>query len=840
MEILPLRQQAPEEMMESLEALSRQQASHERLRMRYGGKALNLARLIAGGFNVPDGFVISSHIFESYAVAGSQKSDGKDTDFHSIEFEPSFREALRGALSQISSPCWAVRSSSSDEDSQAHSFAGLQESVIGVTDFESCLEAIRTVWMSFFSRERLLYPIDASLDGAVPSMGVVIQSYIEAESAGVVFTHHPMKGAEAMLINVSSGQGAVVNGKACESLTVSRTAEEAIELPGTLTATQVRTLTETAARIEAYFGAPQDIEFAFSGDRLYILQSRDIVRQQAEKHVLYSNVNVGEALSGVCSPMTWSVGMSIAEKGFETIFSTFGLSIPKGYTFVTTFNGHIYLNISEILSVLTQVPFIDASGFGKIAGIKDLEAYTDVIERLPRSYFIRQLPRTCRHLFSMQKQLRHLSSRAETFRSRRDALLSLDLTQMNRAQLKSAFERLDALFFDCAYDMLEASAVFLGSYILCSSLLDKFNVTDDESPEAYLFSGLLNVQSAAPGLMLLQMSNDIRRFKPLTEVFLSAQNFDDIASFRAKTSYMEGGESFWRSYDEFMKQYGARAHQEAELANPRWREEPSFLFRVICTHLKSPNSPSPERVADETRAERENHTNAFRDMLSHRMRPFFRSILGWAQKNARLREEWRAYVVDVLGLYRRFYLAAALRLVAEGLLARPEDIFYLTHREFCAWLDDPKALLSARLRVMFRRARHETYLQTLPLPETFLTHPNRCKEPPNDASHHLLRGIPASPGCVRAKVRVARTLEEASALEYGEILVTEMTDVGWTPLFLVASAVLTQKGGSLSHAFVVAREYGVPAVVSIPHLLDVLKTGDVVTVSGQKGLVSLM
>lgn len=809
-------------------------------RRMYGGKGYNLARLIHGGFDVPLGFILSTEVFESEIDRALRQNPDKSVTevVEHIAFSDEFECALRRALDETPGRCWAVRSSSTDEDTSCHSLAGLQESVIGISTYEECLSAIRRVWSSFYARERLLYPSNASLSGEVPAMAVVVQGFVESETAGVVFTHHPFEGARSMLINVSHGQGAeVVEGRTGESLTIERRADVHYRASECLNEEQIQRLCRVSEAIERAFGCPQDIEFSFAHGQLYILQARDIVLRGDEKNTIYSNVNVGEALSGVCTPMTWSVGMSIAKRGFETIFSTFGLTAPESYTYVSTFYGRIYINVSEILSVASQIPFLDTSLVGKVAGIKKIDDFVARIEPISARHFLHHLPQSLLRLMGMQRHLKHLPERENIFCRQRDALRSLSLDDLTHEELRGAFETLDEVFYDCGCDMLSAAACFLASYVLCAAFLRKSLNVSGESPESYLFSGLLDVRSAEPGFELLNMANEIRKHEALQAVFLGTESFEDMSAFREKTERLPGGESFWQNFDRFLLRYGSRANQEAELANARWSEDQGFLFQVICAHLKSSQRLCADDLSRNVRDERQAHTAEVGGELSHFLRPMFQKLLKWAQRNARLREQWRAYVVDTLGLYRRFFLASSSRMVREGILDSVEDVFYLTYEEFKQWLRDPGGLRQARLLVQFRRARQRAYEMAGGLPDTFMTHPNRCHEREASARGRVLYGLPASPGCVRARVRVLDSIDEASSLEYGEILVTRSTDVGWTPLFLVASAILTERGGPLSHAFVVAREYGVPAVVSIPNLLESLKTGDFVTVSGQKGIV---
>ncbi|MBQ9396092.1 MAG: hypothetical protein IJU23_11360 [Proteobacteria bacterium] len=810
-----------------------------RLRHQFGGKGLNLGILVHGHFPVPDGFVIPTDIFIEYInnIIKKYPSDTVQDCISKLEFDSEFIQALESAMAAVPVQKWAVRSSSTDEDSQTHSFAGLQQSVIGVDSIQSCLEAIRTVWKSFFARERLLYPIQNNLSAPVPAMAVIVQAYVDSETAGVVFSQHPMEGKGTVLINVSHGQGAnVVDGKAAESLTLSTSDIDKDCASECLTTRQIRHLIQTAEKIETCFGRPQDIEFAFENNRLNILQARDIAENlHIDDRTLYSNVNVGEALSGVATPMTWSVGMYIAQMGFDCIFASFGLKFPKNYTFVTTFNGHIYINISQFLSVANQIPFIQPALLGKIAGIKALGDFAFNIEHLSRKHFLLNLPKSIAELVKIQSNISKLPQKAETFEKERDALFNINLKSASSTEIQSTFNRLNDLFWSCSFDMLSAAGAFLASYIVCSQFIDHFDETESNELEQYMFSGLLDVQCAAPGLALLDMASVIHNYPDLTAAFIEEESFQNMDDFINRIRPLEGFDEFETLLQRFMQLYGARANQEAELATPRWRENPRFLFRVIRAHLKSGIQTDAKNIVNSVSSDREKHTDDFHSTLSAVMRPVFKKLLEMTQKNSRLREKWRSYVVDVLGLFRKFFLEVAEQWTRKGILLSPDDIFFLTYDEFLAGIHEPP--VHAPFWVAFRKARHEACLSACVLPDTFVTHPNQCSEPAEIAGSRVLYGIPASPGCVRAKVRVARTLEEAADLEYGEILVAPSTDVGWTPLFLVASAILTERGGPLSHAFVVAREYGIPAVVSVPGLLSCLKTGDIVRISGRLGTI---
>ncbi|MCL2326471.1 MAG: PEP-utilizing enzyme [Proteobacteria bacterium] len=820
----------------------------EAYREEFGGKAINLAFLHQSGCHVPPAFVIPTGDFLAHAMRALQACDDVSNPrqvLAHMTFEPAFVAELKEWFDRMM-PCrLAIRSSSTDEDTSAHSFAGLQESVLDVATFPACLEAVRKVWQSFYARERLMYPSQAPLDGPIPSMAIIVQVFVASTAAGVIFTHHPLEGKRAVLINVSRGSGAHVvdaTAKASESLCIVRNPKDRTLLlkTKTLSHRQIHELVETALAVERLFGTPQDIEFAFDNDNLFLLQTRDIVAKchGPGPNQLFSNVNVGEALSGVATPMTWSVGMSFARHGFETMFQAMGLGIPPHYSFVTTFFGHIYLNISELVSVAHQIPFMRRDILAKISGIPQLTDLNFDVQPLSRAKFIREFPISVLRLAKTQSRILSLSRHAEAFVRTRDAFMKRSIEHASQAALIQAFDELNAMFHACGSDMLCAGSNFLASYILVSCTLSHMG-EDAAELEPYLFSGLLDVQSAEPGLELLDIANAAKPHAPLVQAILAFDSSHPATDFLESLRALAGGQSFLERFNGFLERYGARANQEAELANPRWREDPRFLIQVIQGHLRT-EQHSPQRRAGQAQHKRRNKTHQTHGYILPGLRMLFKRLLQWAQRNARLREQWRSYVVDCLAAFRHFFLACAKRMHADGLLAQPGDVFFLSLEEFRQWLNDPNALQDARFRVAFRRARHQAFLEAPRLPDTFALHPNLVTSPANNTPVTELRGIPASPGNVRARVRVIRDLEQdVPHLVHGEIIVATSTDVGWTPLFLLASAILTERGGPLSHAFVVAREYGIPAVVSIPNLLNTLKTGDMVTVIGQKGIVQI-
>ena len=240
---------------------------------------------------------------------------------------------------------------------------------------------------------------------------------------------------------------------------------------------------------------------------------------------------------------------------------------------------------------------------------------------------------------------------------------------------------------------------------------------------------------------------------------------------------------------------------------------------------------------------------------SRRFRPGCRlssgSLLDFTRKNARIREFLRARVVDTLDMYREFFLDCGRRLVAIDAIREREDIFYLRYDEIRAWMKDPAHAGSFKLRVLLRRALHKAFSAQSDPPNAFVLEGEEIvgeqeylrrqqmvdSYEESSASAREIRGLPGSAGKATGRARVIRDPNENAELEPGEILVAPYTDVGWTPMFLTASAVVMSLGGPLSHSCIVAREYGIPTVVNAHDACEVIEDGDLITVDGDQGVV---
>lgn len=844
-----------------------------------GGKAHGLARLVRADLPVPRAFVVTTRAFlriVAPAVRGLTNAQDIAARIREVSIPAYLEGEVAEALEWLGVGPYAVRSSATGEDGRTSSYAGQQASYLGSEDLASVLTRVRDVWASAFADASLVYHGQVSLEAVPPTMAVLVQRAIPARAAGVCFTANPVSGqSDEIVVSAAPGMGeSVVGGGPSDTWYLRRrdgtvrhyeVAEKAERLvmqegdthaeplaadersAATLSTADLQRVYQLAVQAEAVFDAPQDVEWVLGDEGgLWLVQSRPITgapRETDGRRVsVWTNANVGEALPGVGTPMTWSIIRGFSRRGFEAAFGALGLDVPEEYALVGSFYGRVYLNLTQFASVITQIPLMQPETLLELAGGPKVEQLEGGYETHSTRGFLLRLPFTVPRIVAAQVGLPLIGRQwARHVRARRDSFFARRLGRESVADLGRELGRLDALFHRTGRVMIACSSNFLSSYVLTKHLLRRWGGDDAARRERELFSGLSGMRSAEPGLALLKMAGQARHHDALVEMILK-RDLGEIAADLAILETVDGGRNLRRDLDAFLHEYGHRAPREAELATPRWREDPRFLLEVLRTYLEAPYLPSPEELKQEGRAERLETTHSIRRHFRPGLGVVFRQALGLSQSNARLREELRACVVDTLDMYRHFFLEVGRRLVAREALAVPEDVFFLTYDEVSDWIGGDGKEDTLGLRIAMRRAAYE-HFQGLPdPPDDFMLVDGVIvtSDPEPVEGRAALTGLPGSPGRITGPARVVRDPgDPESRLRPGEVLVAPLTDVGWTPLFLAASAVVMDKGGPLSHSCVVAREYGIPAAVNVRGATDRIKTGDIITVDGDRGVVYL-
>ncbi len=877
---------------------------------RVGGKATSLGRLLREGFPVPRGWVMDARLFSRLVderlpkghdlasllkLAGTKAAIDRAARARDRILSEPLPEDIRAALAALwaviaKEAPWglAVRSSATCEDTSQMSMAGLAASVLGARGPAAIEDAIRQVWASAFLPRAIDYLAHSGARDV--SMAVVLQVMARADAAGVLFTAPPpgLEGehwrAGERLINATLGLGApVVEGAAAadtvriaarggavvaavvaqkrralvvgeHGLEEAAVPEERAQKPA-LGDDAVRALAALADRLEQGGGGPFDAEFAVEGDRVWLLQARPITTggfpEGGDAETVWSRANVGEALPGAATPLTWSVARGFSERGFREAFAALGCRVPRGARLVSSVHGRFYLNLTAFMQIAAQVPglspaaLLGVSGGASAAAIARLEAQS---AHVSKRGFLARLPVTAPRLLLRQARLeRDVAAFEEEAALSRRALSELDLTLLPddavATTLKGAFlllERTGTLMLHCA------SASLASHLALCAALTRvasrRASARSGEGEDApleeapgrssvaiehlaqTLAGGVRELDSAAPGVELARAA-ELARLDPVARQRLLA------GEIRAPSDLPEGPAR--EALSSFLLAFGDRAVREAELATPRWREDPAQVIAMLVAALRG-GAGDPDRAMARARALADREMALLEARLSRVELALVRGLVGRAQHYTRLRERMRTWVTRVLGMLRQIGLDIDRRLRRLDPSLEEGSVFFCTYEELVSALSSGRADVGHVVRL--RRAEHARDAARPDPPPTFIGRPPPVTLPPVAGTR--LAGLPASGGVVEGRARVLEPGAPAlDAVRPGEVLVSRTTDVGLSPLFLVAAAVVTELGGPLSHASIVAREYGIPAVVNVAGATLAIRTGDRLRVDGDRGVV---
>jgi phosphohistidine swiveling domain-containing protein len=867
-----------------LDALARDEALSDRKNV--GGKAARLAWLRRNGFLVPETWVVPQKAFVAALRELSpsceprsllRAASGRAVYARAAEARQEILSAkLPAPLEDELEELWArhganapwgfaVRSSATCEDGALVSMAGLAESVLGVRGGPALAEAVRRVWASIASGRALGYLATHGVRDV--GMAVVLQPIVRATAAGVMFTRNHV-GPRERIVNAGFGLGSPVvdgittpdmlrldvDGNIVES-TIARklraaivgdagVMEVAVEHPDepALGPARIKDLATIANRLEQVEDVPWDVEFACEGERVWIVQARHVTGRGfpdgGEAGTVWSSCNVGEALPGVATPFTWSVAGDYSESGFRKAFGTLGCSVPKHARLVGNVHGRFYLNLTEFMRIAAQVPWLDPRTLVELGGGSGGDELASQVGEVSHKGFYARLPLTATRL--LREQLR-LDDHVSKFEQEAEHLFrlhnALDLAILPDEGVARKIRDVQALLERTGDVMLTCASSALGTHIILKGVLSRVEPEGAERLAHDLTRGIRDLESARPAIGVMRIVDLARRDADARAVLVREEaTLDAIPEGPVK-----------RALASFLELYGDRAVREAELSTPRWKEDARPVLAMIRVSLRGQaRDVEPQLARAKSAADAEMQRLVPR--LKFAEQALVRHLITRVQKAARRREQMRTQVTRVLGMLREVALDAdrrLLRLVPElardwAELRRTSSPLASTHTVFFLTVDEVvNALRASRTDLApLVRARRAEYMRDQARPDppaTFIGTPPSVQLPP--AGGDVMKGTAASSGVVEGSARVLLSAAQMSDLQPGEILVVHTTDVGWTPLFCIAAGVVTELGGPLSHAAVVARELGVPSVVNVDGVTRALKTGDRVRLDGDRGIV---
>lgn len=865
-----------------------------------GGKGANLRRLLDGGFPVPPGFVLTTAAYDAFveanglsAVVGSETgkvdvakpssfeaaSQALRAAFERSEVPAGVEEALLGAFRALPAEveAVAVRSSATAEDLPEASFAGQQDTYLNVQGEVALQEAVVGCWSSLWTARAMAYRARQGIPAEKVSLAVVVQALVPAEVAGVLFTVNPVTGnGEEMVINATWGLGeTLVGGRVNpDTLVVERESgrvrertvgEKAVmtvvadggtaeaEVAGerqhavALGDADAAELARLGRAIEEAFGAPQDIEWALAAGELAILQSRPVtavapppgvpgddvwppVDVLANDFDFWTQADVGERWPEPVTPFTWSTAAPMLNENMAGTFEGVAEAALAGVAWARRAYGRVYMNEGALVHFFSEFYGMPASMAAPT--LARPERIRPEQDRWRWGTLLRRLPLVVPMTLRWERNAKVFEESFEEIDRQVDEFMARDLSGLGDEALwvEAQREWYPRLMHYMGYHG-QILSMGLTSFYLMHSFLEKAVGRPDLVYE--LLAGLDGVIAAemVPDLWAVAQAVDAAG---VAEVVVENEPAVALAQLREIPAAAPALERL----DAFLQRHGHRAPIEAEWRHPRWIEAPEPVIEMVAGYLDG--GEVPRAVADdggqaarrqaEAVAEVEQAVDPFR-------RAYFRSGLARLKRMMRLRDNGQHYLVKLLLPIRHLYAALAERWAARGWLAKADDFYFLVVGEVKAVLaaGDPAGTdLDIREIVTARRQAY-AYWCTQTAPEAL----DAAGEPVVDeaAGGEALRGMAASAGRVEGIARVVQSPAEASRLRPGEILVTHATDPGWTPVFATIGGLVLEVGGQLSHGAIVAREYGLPAVVGVSQATRRIADGQRVVVDGTEGRV---
>ncbi|GMU59925.1 MAG: pyruvate, phosphate dikinase [Myxococcaceae bacterium] len=805
-----------------------------------GGKGDGLSRLLALGLPVPPAVVIPVDVFRA-ALSGA--TAGEEARWLADAPLPGeVTAAIEAARLKLGDVSLAVRSSAVGEDGGESSFAGAHETVLDVRGAEAVLAAVRVCWASAFSARALAYRRERGA-GATPAMAVVLQRFVEPDFAGVAFTADPVTGVPGVVVEYVAGRGdALVSGRVAPTRA------------GKSAPPWVERVVLLARRVEERLGGPQDLEWAVAGDELFLLQARPITAQAKKKRTpIWSNVNASEVMPGVLTPMSVSIAKLYVRSLLDPFLAPFRLDSGR-LDVVGLVAGRAYFNLSAIMAWMSSFPGVranDATVWARVLGGSSAEMAQAIAklgpDELPSRLVSpwRALRGAIASLFMLLRHHRAEASGALAAVAREaDALEAVDLGALKddalvhhlRHALGTAFGPDDTVIACAGFGM----GAVEGLRRLCASWFGDH----DGALAGRLMTGIGGFASAEAGMAIDRLAD---RARALGLELLSTAPQEGPPATNAGSAHWEpvaaslegtdAGRAFLADWAAFMARHGHHARGESDVAAPRWREQPDVVLAAVRAAIAS-NAPGLAARERRRQDERVALVAELERALGPLRRGLLRAVLRRVEGGLSARENGRSEAVRRVAIARASLLELGRRLVTRDRLDAPNDVFFFSLEELGAALDDTEEL---RERVIRRRGEMARWRAITP-PSVVMGDfdPREAIAPPLPHGSAIFTGIAASPGVVEGIARVLIEPGPGDAIQPGEILVAPFTDPGWTPLFINAAGLVTDYGGLLSHGSVVAREYGLPAVVNTHAATVTIRTGQRVRVDGNRGEVALL
>jgi pyruvate,water dikinase len=761
-----------------------------------GGKAKGLDMLVRHGFIVPKGFVI--------------------TDTEQID-----EEAVYQAFDAMNAEKVSVRSSASNEDQSSASNAGQYETCLFVDrshlmgSVKKCLESLNSRRVEDYARHFELKQ---------GTMNIVVQEMIDSDKAGVLFTAGPNNGS-AILIEAVSGQGEnLVSGQVtAHRYEISRKYYRPCS-DDLLNEDEIKRLYETGKKVRTAFDGEMDLEWAIHNGQLYLLQMRPITteiidieefdRDDDLSGHLFTKRNVGEMMPGAVTPLTLSTSAKAIDYGMRYMLYKAGVySSPyeeKPLRLISSISGHLFFDMNLLYNMYTKVGIANPQSMN-LSIMGEYHDYPPITAKFSNP-IVRGI--------NSVKFLRYVMSGRRAMK-RFDTML----TKVHFAETTSYQELYRSIDHNLAY--LDESLIY--HYASSSSsgsatstlymMLDKYfpDKKRYQSFLSHLLTNIPNIESADILSCLQEMAALIKKREPKAVDFSAGELLEFIKNDAEANA----------KYQDFLARHGHRCIKEAEMRNKPWREDELPLMNYLQSIINSPM----KLVQSEEKIDLRKEFAFIRNPLLKRASIIFAKRARQAVVD---REYTKSQLIQIIDLFKQQYARLAEMMMTANVLTDTDLIYFLMHTEIGKLIDGDTTLLA----VAERRRKAYAIQENLSFDDIYIGKPTAdvFDVGQNDG---VMKGVPVSNGECEGIVRVVYSIDDANKLQKGEIMVARFTDIGWTPYYSIVNGMITEIGSSLSHGAVVAREYGLPAIVNMKGATKLLKNGDRIRMDAGKGTVVL-
>lgn len=845
-----------------------------------GGKGYQLGRLARYGFSVPDGVVISTRAYrqamqqsdrDGRPLAMRAKDAGMDAgaleavrlQIQAQSIESELRQALEAAVRERgwSDKALAVRSSSATEDSHAASFAGIHLSVLNVVGSAAIEKAIKAVWASLWTPQAVAYRHRMCVAGGgdEPEMAVVLMPMVKAVAAGIGFSCDPRTGrTDRLLVTAVPGLAeelvaGKVNGDEYE-LAVGPTRRDQLSLlelrqvPGRAPCLSVQQVLKLGALVQAvayaldYTTPWYDIEWVWDGADFQVVQARPVTAKPSYTYPalrghapLWSNANVRDVMPLVVPAGPWENMSHLMRLMFAQLYRAAGYAPLHGVDYAALFHGRVYLSLATV-----QWEAFDALGLPPAETNRMVGGHQGMLDvgRSNPAQRLRTTARLIRYVLT-QGRLRKYGTRqidqalAQCQRWRDTDLHALGdeaLVELGETVYRYTVEQ-DGLMF-----LQTNGGSSVGGLL---RIVERFLSGRGQSVVAGLLADGIPSVSLQQSLDLQALAT-LAAADPATRIWLERlQESGERTVGRDWIDELPPASPLREGMTLFLNKYGHRGVYESHLQLPRWREEPGYLFVQLATLLGG-----DLRVFEARRARTKAHAQSLlTDNAPLWARLVIRSMLNAANVEQNAREAARSALTAIGEISRLIYLEKGRRAVVAGVLERVDQVFHLSDTEFADAIGGVRPVPSIRNLLHDREALSaEWQAMAAPGLVDVGTHAT-AKVVPTPVSTTISgrrggwQGIPVGAGVAEGHARSIRHPNQGHLLQRGEVLIAPSTDPAWTPIFLRVAGLVLETGGYTSHGAIVAREFGLPAVVNVPGILELVPDGQRIRVNGDDGSV---